>query len=106
MTVTTSTAHGLNASKTKDFVILTGLGFTCAIDAGVSTHFYPRAKDPFYDTAVSIASTTATTITLNVGFANAGQQYTHTWKGGTASNAVQSGGNYGHRFVRADDNSV
>ena len=106
MTVTTSTAHGLNTSKTKDFVVLTGLGFTCAIDAGVSTHFYPRAKDPFYNTAVSIASTTATTITLNVGFANAGQQYTHTWKGGTASNAVQSGGNYGHRFVRADDNSV
>ena len=106
MTVTTSTAHGLSTSKTKDFVVLTGLGFTCGIDAGVSTHFYPRAKDPFYNTAVSIASTTATTITLNVGFANAGQQYTHTWKGGTASNAVQSGGNYGHRFVRADDNSV
>ncbi len=106
MTVTTSTVHGLNASKTKDFVILTGLGFTCAIDSGVSTHFYPRAKDPFYDTAVSIASTTATTITLNVGFANAGQQYTHTWKGGTATNAIQSGGNYGHKFVRAKSHSV
>ena len=106
MTVTTSTAHGLNTSKTKDFVVLTGLGFTCGIDAGVSTHFYPRAKDPFYDTAVSIASTTATTITLEVGYANAGQQYTHTWKGGTATNAVQSGGNYGHKFVRAVSNSV
>ena len=106
MTVTTSTAHGLNTSKTKDFVVLTGLGFTCGIDAGVSTHFYPRAKDPFYDTAVSIAATTATTITLNVGFANAGQQYTHTWKGGTATNAIQSGGNYGHRFVKSDANSV
>ena len=82
------------------------MGFTCAIDSGVSTHFYPRAKDPFYDTAVSIASTTATTITLNVGFANAGQQYTHTWKGGTATNAIQSGGNYGHKFVRAKSHSV
>ena len=106
MTVTTSTAHGLSTSKTKDFVVLTGLGFTCAIDSGVSTHFYPRAKDPFYDTAVSIASTTATTITLEVGYANAGQQYTHTWKGGTATNAIQSGGNYGHKFVRAVSNSV
>ncbi len=106
MTVTTSTAHGLSTSKTKDFVVLTGLGFTCNIDSGVSTHFYPRAQDPFYNTAVSIASTTATTITLDVGYANAGQQYTHTWKGGTASDAIQSGGNYGHKFVRSEDNSV
>ena len=28
---------------------------------------YPRSTDPFYDTAVGIASTTSDTITLNVG---------------------------------------
>ena len=43
------------------------LSFTCEMDQHGSIHSYPRGTDPYYDTAVAIAATTATTITLNVG---------------------------------------
>ena len=42
MTVTTSSAHGFNPTGKSSVVIFTGLGMTCAIDSGVSTHYYPR----------------------------------------------------------------
>ena len=51
MTVTTSTPHGLKVGKD---VILTGLAFTCGLDNGASDHYYPRNRDRFYDTAISI----------------------------------------------------
>jgi len=73
---------------------------------------YPRATgsaaaggaDYAYDTAIAITATTTDTITVNV---NGGQGATtditpHTWNGGTASNAVQSGGNYTHSFSSID----
>ena len=63
MTVTTSTPHGLKVGKD---VILTGLAFTCGLDNGASDHYYPRNRDRFYDTAISIGSTTDTSITVNV----------------------------------------
>ena len=63
MTVTTSTPHGLKVGKD---VILTGLAFTCGLDNGASDHYYPRNRDRFYDTAISIGSTTNTSITVNV----------------------------------------
>ena len=65
MTVTTSAANGFAVGRD---VIFTGLGFTCSIDAGITTHYYPRGGDPAYNTSISIASTTATTLTVDVGY--------------------------------------
>jgi len=98
MTVTTSSAHGFNATNKSSVVIFTGLGMTCAIDAGVTTHYYPRGKDPAYNSAVAIASTSTTQITVNVGVAGPGDQYAHTFKRAKA-NAIVSGGDYLHNFV-------
>ena len=98
MTVTTSSAHGFNAYGKSSVVIFTGLGMTCAIDAGVSTHYYPRGHDPAYNNAVSVASTATSTITVNVGVAGPGDQYAHTFKRASAS-AIRSGGDYLHQFV-------
>ena len=64
MTVTTATAHGFNATGKSSVVIFTGLGMTCAIDAGVSTHYYPRGKDPAYNNSLAITNDgTAYTVT-------------------------------------------
>ena len=54
MTVTTAVAHGLSTSGQKSVVIFTGLAFTCGIDGGASTHYYPRGQDSAYHTAVEI----------------------------------------------------
>ena len=97
MTVTTSSNHGLVVNKD---VIFTGLAFTCGLDNGASTHYYPRGEDPTYNTAVSIAATTATTVTIDVGFGAPNDQYAHTFVSATAG-AVKSGGNYQHQFVEA-----
>jgi len=56
MTVTTSTAHGFNATNKSSVVIFTGLGMTCAIDAGVSTHYYPRGADYAYNNSLAITN--------------------------------------------------
>ena len=98
MTVTTSTAHGLNATGKSSLVIFTGLAFTCGIDSGISTHFYPRGNDYAYANPVSIASSTTNTITVNVGVAGPGDQYAHTFKR-ASTNAIVSGGDYLHSFV-------
>ena len=97
MTVTTNGGHGLVVNKD---VIFTGLAFTCGLDNGATTHFYPRGEDPTYNTAVSIASTTGTTITIDVGISGVNDQYAHTFVSATAG-AVKSGGNYQHQFVEA-----
>ena len=54
MTVTTAVGHGLSTSGQKSVVIFTGLAFTCGLDNGASTHYYPRGQDPAYHTAVKI----------------------------------------------------
>ena len=54
MTVTTTTAHGFATSGNSSNVIFTGLAFTCGLDAGASTHYYPRGEDRAYDTAVQL----------------------------------------------------
>ncbi len=41
--------------------------FTCAMDSNGTSHSYPRSTDPYYRNAISIGSTTTTTITTNVG---------------------------------------
>ena len=54
MTVTTAVGHGLSTSGQKSVVIFTGLAFTCGLDGGASTHYYPRGQDSAYHTAVKI----------------------------------------------------
>ena len=51
VTVTTSGSHGYSIDQD---VIFTGLAMTCGLDAGASTHYYPRGEDPAYDTSVAI----------------------------------------------------
>ena len=102
MTVTTSSNHGLSAFSTttpanSSHVVLAGLAMSCAIDAGVSTHIYPRNRDPFYDTSIPIDSADATTITIGVGTAKTLQQYAHTFVS-AATSAVIAGGEYSHTF--------
>ena len=105
VTVTTSGSHGYSTDQD---VIFTGIAMTCGLDAGASTHYYPRGEDPSYNTAVSIASTTGTTITVNVGYSGLSDQYTHTWSAlaGNGSDAVISGGDYEHQFVSAASSAV
>jgi len=43
------------------------LGFTCTADQNTAIKYYPRAKDPTYNTAVPITGAAGTTITVNVG---------------------------------------
>ena len=43
------------------------LDFKCAMDGTSQTKSYPRPSDPYYDTAISVASTTATGIAITVG---------------------------------------
>ena len=47
-----------------------GLSFRCALDDYRTIHTYPRSTDTYYDTAISIAATTANTIALNVGISS------------------------------------
>ena len=56
MTVTTSGVHGLSTTGKSSVVVFTGLAMTCGLDAGVSTHFYPRGEDPAYNTSIGITS--------------------------------------------------
>ena len=102
-TVTTSGNHGYEIGKE---VIFTGIGMTCALDNGASTHYYPRGEDYAYNNSVAIAATTPTTITLDVGVSAKNDQYTHTWNGGTATNAITSGGDYQHIFAGSTSNSI
>jgi len=102
MTVTTSTPHGLKVGKD---VILTGLAFTCGLDNGTSDHYYPRNRDRFYDTAISIGSTTDTSITVNVTAAKDLDQYAHTFVSASAG-AVVTGGSYNHQFIGTADDAI
>ena len=106
LTVTTNGAHGLSVAPGKNSdVILTGLAFTCGLGATVP-HIYPRNRDVFFDTAISVGSTTATTITLDVGRSGAKDQYAHTFVGTSGTFAVIQGGDYLHTFQYALDNAV
>ena len=82
-----------------------GLTFTCNKDGYSSEHKYPRASDPYYDTAIPITGVAGTTITLNVGAAYAGDQYTHRFVG-AATSAIISGGTYPHAFRYALENAI
>ena len=101
-TVTTSGNHGYAVDQD---VIFTGIAMTCGLDNGESVHYYPRGEDPAYDTAISIASTTATTITLEVGYGGPADQFAHTFVG-VGTSAVIGGGDYDHQFVSAATSAV
>ena len=102
MTVTTSGAHAYSVGQD---VILTSIGMTCQYDT-VNPSWYPRGKDYAYDNGVGIVSATSNTITVDIGYGGPGDQFTHTYTGGTVSAAVTSGGNYIHQFVNATGNAV
>ena len=51
MTVMTATSHGIGSDKQ---VIFTGLGMTCGMDNGATTHIYPRGKDIAYNRPITI----------------------------------------------------
>ena len=69
-----------------------GITFTCTKDGNASNHAYPRATDPASGKNLVITAVTATSITVNVGIANAlmvtGADTVHTYNGGTSSNAI------------------
>ena len=67
MTVTTSAAHNLSTTGEKSDVLLTGLGFTCGLDGGGSTHTYPRTTDPVYCGAKVTAVNSSTEFEINAG---------------------------------------
>ena len=102
MTVTTATPHGLKVGKD---VILTGIAMTCGLDNGASDHYYPRNRDRVYDTAISIGSTTNTTISVNVTAAKGLDQYTHQFVSASAG-AVVTGGSYNHQFIGTADDAI
>ena len=82
------------------------LTFTCDQDNNATNHTYPRASDPFYDTAINIQSVTGTTITIQVLSTVPSTNTTpHTFVSATAG-AVVAGGNYVHTFVSATANAV
>ena len=72
----------------------------------IDTHYFVSAtnngikqkRDRSYDSAIPIKAVTSTKITLNVG--KSSNTTTHRWKPShTASNAIQSGGNYTHTWI-------
>jgi hypothetical protein len=65
LTMTIGT-HSLTVGQ-KVIIKGSSIVFTCATDGNATTHAYPRVTDPAYNTPVAITSTTATSITVNVG---------------------------------------
>ena len=66
LVLTLDAAHGLITGKSVRLVD-ESLFFTCDMDGNSSYHPYPRSTDPISANKVSIAATTETTITVNVG---------------------------------------
>ena len=64
--VLTSPNHGLK-SGVSIRIPDNALTFTCDMDGNSTKHTYPRSTDPVSNTAISIASTTSNTLTVNVG---------------------------------------
>ena len=105
MTITTAAPHGYTEGGKAGTVVLSGLGFTCDIDNGSSIHYYPRGRDEAYQKSISIASTTNTTITLDVGKTSKKDSYSHTFDSATTGSVV-SGGDYPHTFVGSASSAI
>lgn len=67
VTITTDADHKLQASGQRSTVILSGIGFTCDLDLGIGTHYYPRSTDPAYCGAAVISVASTTEFTVGVG---------------------------------------
>ena len=65
MTVTTTGAHGLSTTGKNSDVLLSDLGFNCALGPGI--HTYPRTTDPVYCGTKVTGVTSATQFTVNAG---------------------------------------
>jgi hypothetical protein len=75
-TVTVGADHGLTAGVTQIGFRTESIGLKCSTDNFNKAKFYPRVgKDPYVGTFISIASTTATTFTSNIGVAGIGSEY-------------------------------
>ena len=75
-TVTVGANHGLVAGVTQIGFRTESLGLKCSTDNFNKAKYYPRVgKDPYVGTLISIASTTGTTFTSNIGVAGIGSEY-------------------------------
>ena len=72
MTLTLGAGHGLVAGSNTVQIALESIIFTCTQDGNSTEHGYPRATDPYAGSNIAIASTTTTTIAVNVGISSAG----------------------------------
>ena len=64
-------SHSFTTSNTLK-ITTNSLSFTCAANNHADSHTYPRTSDPAHNTALAITAVTGTTVTVNVGAANAG----------------------------------
>ena len=69
--VLTIGSHSFTTSNTLR-IATNSLTFQCAADNYATNHTYPRSSDPAHNTALAITAVTGTTVTVNVGVANAG----------------------------------
>ena len=75
-TVTVGTNHGLTAGVTQIGFRTESIGLKCSTDNFNKAKYYPRVgTDPYVGTLISIASTTTTTFTANIGVAGIGSEY-------------------------------
>ena len=75
-TVTVGADHGLTAGATQIGFRTESIGLKCSTDNFNKAKYYPRVgTDPYVGTLISIASTTATTFTANIGVAGIGSEY-------------------------------
>lgn len=75
-TVTVGANHGLTAGATQVGFKTESIALKCSTDNFNRAKSYPRVgKDPYIGTLISIASTTDTTFTSNIGVAGIGSEY-------------------------------
>ena len=72
LTLTLGAGHGLVAGSNTVQIANDSIIFTCTQDGNSTEHGYPRATDPYAGTNIAIASTTTTTIAVNVGISSPG----------------------------------
>ena len=72
LTLTLGANHGLVAGSNTVQIANDSIIFTCTQDGNSTEHGYPRSTDPYAGTNIAIASTTTTTIAVNVGISSAG----------------------------------
>jgi len=85
----TSAGHGF-AIGDKIRIKDDALTFTCTKDGNATNHTYPRSTDPVSGQWLTIVAKATDTFDLQVGASKLGlNEYTHTWAGGTAANAIE-----------------